>query len=202
MRRGHLRNAVCLPYRDGFAHDEAGLCRIGDGDCRHSRDNLGLRLYPSLQPPDRLQGYGPLRITCLARDRLCRGGTSLLPDLPWAALDRLGPSLAEASRLSGATPTQHLQRVVVPLIRRAVTVAFGVTLIRSIFELPMAQFLMPSAGPSLAALIVNDFTQDRDAVACALALVTLVAVAVVAAIGAAINKLQTDRRVDREPARS
>ncbi|MBB3397372.1 hypothetical protein EV291_12314 [Rhizobium sp. BK068] len=66
----------------------------------------------------------------------------------------------------------------------------------------MAQFLMPSAGPSLAALIVNDFTQDRDAVACALALVTLVAVAVVAAIGAAINKLQTDRRVDREPARS
>lgn len=119
-----------------------------------------------------------------------------------AALDRLGPSLGEASRLSGATPMQHLRRVVVPLIRRAVAVAFGVTLIRSVFELPMAQFLMPSAGPSLAALIVNDFTQDRDAVACALALVTLVAVSAVAAIWSIIDNLQTDRRLDDEPARS
>jgi ABC-type Fe3+ transport system permease subunit len=100
----------------------------------------------------------------------------------WAALDRLGVSLGEASRLSGASPMQHLRRIVMPLIRRAIVVAFGVTMIRSIFELPMSQFLMPSAGPALPALIVNDFTQDRDAVACALALAALCIVGVVAAI--------------------
>jgi ABC-type Fe3+ transport system permease subunit len=77
---------------------------------------------------------------------------------------------------------QHLRRIVMPLIRRAIVVAFGVTMIRSIFELPMSQFLMPSAGPALPALIVNDFTQDRDAVACALALAALCIVGVVAAI--------------------
>jgi ABC-type Fe3+ transport system permease subunit len=105
----------------------------------------------------------------------------------WAALDRLGPSLGEASRLSGASPMQHLRRIVLPLIQRAVIVAFGVTLIRSVFELPMSQFLMPSSGPSLPALIVNDFTQDRDAVACALALAALCLVGVIAALGALLN---------------
>ncbi|WP_018898072.1 ABC transporter permease subunit [Rhizobium sp. 2MFCol3.1] len=106
----------------------------------------------------------------------------------WAALDRLGPSLGEASRLSGASPMQHLRRVVIPLIRRAIVVAFGVTMIRSIFELPMSQFLMPNAGPALPALIVNDFLQDRDAVACALALVALCLVAIIAAIGVIFKK--------------
>jgi len=101
----------------------------------------------------------------------------------WAALDRLGASLGEASRLSGASPIQHLRRIVLPLIRRAVLVAFGVTMIRSVFELPMSQFLMPSAGPALPAVIVNDFTQDRDAVACALALVALCIVGSLAALG-------------------
>jgi len=106
----------------------------------------------------------------------------------WAALDRLGASLREASRLSGAGPMQHLRRIVLPLIRRAVAVAFGVTMVRSIFELPMSQFLMPSAGPALPALIVNDFTQDRDAVACALALVALCAVGLVAGIVTLLGK--------------
>jgi iron(III) transport system permease protein len=105
----------------------------------------------------------------------------------WAALDRLGASLGEASRLAGAGPMQHLRRIVLPLIRRAVVVAFGVTLIRSVFELPMSQFLMPSSGPALPALIVNDFTQDRDAVACALALTALAIVGIIAAAGSLIR---------------
>ncbi len=106
----------------------------------------------------------------------------------WAALDRLGVSLGEASRLSGAGPMQHLRRIVMPLIRRAIVVAFGVTMVRSIFELPMSQFLMPSSGPALPALIVNDFTQDRDAVACALALVALFAVGILAGFAALFRK--------------
>lgn len=101
----------------------------------------------------------------------------------WAALDRLGASLGEASRLAGAAPMQHLRRIVLPLVRRAIVVAFGVTMIRSLFELPMSQFLMPSSGPALPALIVNDFTQDRDAVACALALTALCIVGIIAAAG-------------------
>ncbi|TCL69437.1 ABC transporter permease subunit [Rhizobium sp. BK251] len=106
----------------------------------------------------------------------------------WAALDRLGPSLGEAARLSGAGPMQHLRRVVMPLTRRAIVVAFGVTMVRSVFELPMSQFLMPRSGPALPALIVNDFTQDRDAVACAMALVALVVVGVVAGIALLFRK--------------
>jgi len=97
----------------------------------------------------------------------------------WSALDRLGPSIGEASRLAGASPVQHLRRIVAPLIGRAIAAAFGVTMVRTVFELPMSQFLMPQAGPALPALIVDDFTQDRDAVACAMALVALLAVAIV-----------------------
>ncbi|NLS00350.1 iron ABC transporter permease [Rhizobium sp. P38BS-XIX] len=96
----------------------------------------------------------------------------------WSALDRLGPSISEASRLAGASPMQHLRRIVGPLIGRAIAAAFGVTMVRTIFELPMSQFLMPQAGPALPALIVDDFTQDRDAVACAMALVALLAVSI------------------------
>jgi ABC-type Fe3+ transport system permease subunit len=106
----------------------------------------------------------------------------------WAALDRLGASLGEASRLAGATPLRHLRLIVAPLIGRAIAAAFGVTMIRTVFELPMSQFLMPQAGPALPALIVDDFTQDRDAVACALALVALVAVAAAWGLVALISR--------------
>jgi iron(III) transport system permease protein len=100
--------------------------------------------------------------------------------LMWAALGRLGGSLHEASRLAGASPSRHLVKVVLPLIGSALLIAFGVTTIRSIFELPMSQFLLPQAGPPVPVVIVDDFTQGRDAVACALAIATL---GVVAAIG-------------------
>lgn len=100
----------------------------------------------------------------------------------WAALDRLGASLGEASRLAGATPWRHMVHIVLPLVGRAVAIAFGVTVIRSLFELPMSTFLIPHAGPALASVIVDDFTQDRDAVACALATVALAAVAVAAGL--------------------
>ncbi len=107
----------------------------------------------------------------------------------WAALDRLGSSLGDASRLAGATPTRHLKSIVIPLVRRAIIAAFGVTMMRSVFELPMSQFLMPTSGPALPALIVNDFTQDRDAVACALALTAMAAVVVVVGAAALARKL-------------
>ncbi|TCR85261.1 ABC-type Fe3+ transport system permease subunit [Rhizobium sp. BK376] len=106
----------------------------------------------------------------------------------WAALDRLGSSIGEASRLAGAGPLRHLRLIVAPLIGKAIAAAFGVTMIRTIFELPMSQFLMPQAGPAIPALIVDDFTQDRDAVACALALVALLAVAVASGLVALIGR--------------
>ncbi len=90
-----------------------------------------------------------------------------------SALDRLGASLHEASRLAGASPHRHLMRIVLPLVGGAVAIAFGVTIVRSLFELPMSQFLLPLAGPPLPVVIVGGFTQGRDAVACALALVAL-----------------------------
>ena len=107
----------------------------------------------------------------------------------WAALDRLGASLGEASRLAGASPWRHLTRIVLPLIGQAVLIAFGVTFIRSLFELPMSQFLMPQAGPPLPAVIVNEFTQDRDAVACALAMIALCAVGLLTAIAQSFRQL-------------
>jgi ABC-type Fe3+ transport system permease subunit len=106
----------------------------------------------------------------------------------WSALDRLGPSIGEASRLAGASPFQYLRRIVAPLAGRAIAAAFGVTMVRTVFELPMSQLLMPQAGPALPALIVDDFTQDRDAVACAMALVALLAVALIWGLVLAITR--------------
>jgi iron(III) transport system permease protein len=99
-----------------------------------------------------------------------------------AALDRLGASLHEASRLAGASPRRHLTRIVLPMVGGALAIAFGVTMIRSLFELPMSQFLLPLAGPPLPVVIVNGFTEGRDAIACALALVALCLVGLVAGI--------------------
>ncbi|MDB5561270.1 MAG: iron transporter permease, partial [Hyphomicrobiales bacterium] len=97
----------------------------------------------------------------------------------WSALGRLGASMTEASRLAGASPARHLRKIIIPLVGGAIVIAFGVTTIRSIFELPMSQMLLPQAGPPVPVLIVDDFLQGRDSLACALALVTLAIVAVI-----------------------
>jgi iron(III) transport system permease protein len=107
----------------------------------------------------------------------------------WSALDRLGASLHEASRLAGASPQRHLLRIVMPLVGGALAIAFGVTLVRSLFELPMSQFLLPLAGPPLPVVIADGFTEGRDAAACALALVALALVGLSAA-GAALFKVR------------
>ena len=100
----------------------------------------------------------------------------------WSALDRLGASLHEASRLAGASPRRHLLRIVMPLVAGALAIAFGVTMVRSLFELPMSQFLLPLAGPPLPVVIADGFTTGRDAAACALALVALGIVGLGAAV--------------------
>lgn len=115
----------------------------------------------------------------------------------WSALDRLSTSMRDASLLAGISPALHLARVVVPLLRGSLAMAFGVTMVRSLFELPMSQFLLPLAGPPLPVVIADGFTTGRDADACALALVALLLVGAVSGAAAAI----TGRRAGQSAAR-
>ena len=100
----------------------------------------------------------------------------------WTALDRLGPSLRDASRLAGASPLRHLVLISGPLVRRAVVTVFGVCLLRTLFELPLSRLLIPVNGPPLPVVVVENFVQDRDALACAVALLAMLGVGLAAAI--------------------
>jgi ABC-type Fe3+ transport system permease subunit len=136
---------------------------------------------------DRLPGFASLPLYG-SRSLLVIGYVaSALPYcllLLWAAMGRLGGSLHEAARLAGVSPVARLIKIVLPLTAGAIVMAFGITAIRSIFELPMSRFLLPLAGPPLPALIVDDFQRGKAAVACALAIVTLLVLAPIGGLAA------------------
>lgn len=100
----------------------------------------------------------------------------------WTALDRLGASLQDAARVAGASSMRRLSHVVAPLVRQAVLTVFGVSVLRTLFELPLSRLLIPIKGPPLPVVVVENFTQDRDALACAVALLAMAVVGAVAAV--------------------
>ncbi|WP_158243164.1 ABC transporter permease [Acidimangrovimonas sediminis] len=91
------------------------------------------------------------------------------------ALGQLSPSLDAAARLSGHGPMARLMRVTLPLILLAVLTAFLLTFIRTIFELPISQLLIPLKGSPLPPLVVNLFDHDEDGLASALSLISMLA---------------------------
>lgn len=96
------------------------------------------------------------------------------------ALGQLAPSLDDAARLSGHGRAARLLRVTLPLVALAVVTAVLLTFIRTIFELPISQLLIPVSGSPLPPLVVNLFDHDQDGLASALSLISMLAAGSVA----------------------
>lgn len=90
-----------------------------------------------------------------------------------AAIGQLAPSLSDAARLHGVGRLERLRTIVLPLIFASVVTAFLLTFIRTVFELPISQMLVPQSGPPVPPLVVNLFGHDQDGVGAALSLVTM-----------------------------
>jgi len=99
-----------------------------------------------------------------------------------SAIGQLAPSLTDAARLSGIGAIRRLISVTLPLILVSVVTAFLLTFIRTVFELPMSQMLIPQSGPPAPTLILKLFSHDRDGLACAIALAAMTAAGGAAAL--------------------
>lgn len=100
-----------------------------------------------------------------------------------SALGHLAPNLTEAARLHGAGWWQRLRKIVLPLVAFSLLTALLATFIRTVFELPMSELLVPVDGPAAPSVLVQLFGKDDEGMGSALALVAMV---VVAGISAAI----------------
>ncbi|WP_181182673.1 iron ABC transporter permease [Mesorhizobium sp. B3-1-9] len=99
-----------------------------------------------------------------------------------SAVGQLAPSLTDAARISGVGAVRRLISVTLPLILLSVVTAFLLTFIRTVFELPMSQMLIPQSGPPAPTLILKLFSHDRDGLACAIALAAMAAAGGAAAL--------------------
>jgi iron(III) transport system permease protein len=64
----------------------------------------------------------------------------------------------------------------------SVITALLLTFIRTVFELPMSQMVLPRSGPPAPPLILRLFSHDQDGLASAIALVAMVAAGLCAAL--------------------
>jgi iron(III) transport system permease protein len=99
-----------------------------------------------------------------------------------SAIGQLAPSLTDAARLQGVGTARRLLAIVLPLVMLSVVKAFLLTFIRTVFELPMSQMLIPQNGAPAPTLILRLFSHDRDGLASAIALVAMAAAGAIAAL--------------------
>lgn len=99
-----------------------------------------------------------------------------------SAIGQLAPSLTDAARLHGVGTIRRLLAISLPLVLLSVVTAFLLTFIRTVFELPISQMLIPQSGPPAPTLILKLFSHDRDGLASAIALVAMAAAGVGAAL--------------------
>ena len=92
-----------------------------------------------------------------------------------SAIGQLAPSLGDAARLHGAGTLRRMLTITLPLVFVSVVTAFLLTFIRTVFELPMSQMLIPQSGAPAPTLILKLFSHDRDGLASAIALVAMAA---------------------------
>jgi len=120
-----------------------------------------------------------------------------------SAIGQLAPSLTDAARLHGIGALRRLVSVTLPLILLSVVTAFLLTFIRTVFELPISQMLIPQSGPPAPTLILKLFSHDRDGLACAIALAAMAAAGGTAAlIWYPLNRAFGRSRPPSIPARS
>ncbi len=91
-----------------------------------------------------------------------------------SAVGQLAPSLDDAARLHGATRLTRLLRITLPLVLLSVVTALLLTFIRTMFELPVSQLLIPQNGSPVPTYVVRLLKNDDDGPASALALVAMV----------------------------
>ncbi len=111
-----------------------------------------------------------------------------------AAIGQLAPSLHDAARLQGVGRLQRLSQVVLPLVMLAVVTAFLLTFIRTVFELPISQLLIPRSGPPVPPVVIRLFNHDGDGLASALSLVSMIVAGSSAALLWALAKRLVPRR--------
>jgi len=98
-----------------------------------------------------------------------------------SALGQLAPNLTEAARLHGAGWLRRTQRIVLPLVAFSLVTALLSTFIRTMFELPMSELLVPVDGPAAPSVLVQLFGKDDEGMGSALSLMAMIVVAVVSA---------------------
>ncbi|HWT99804.1 MAG TPA: ABC transporter permease subunit, partial [Terriglobales bacterium] len=98
------------------------------------------------------------------------------------AVGQLAPNLGDAARLFGVGASRRLMRITLPLVWLSIVTAFLMTFIRTVFELPMSQMLIPLAGPPAPPVILKFFSHDQDGPAAALSLAAMIAAGGVAAL--------------------
>lgn len=99
-----------------------------------------------------------------------------------AAIGQLSPALGDAARLAGANRWQRLFGITFPLVSLSIATAFVFTFIRTVFELPISQLLVPRSGPPLPPLTVGLFGHDQDGLGSALSLLAMLIVGLAAAL--------------------
>ncbi len=90
-----------------------------------------------------------------------------------SAVGQLAPSLHDAARLHGVNARLRLVRITLPLVFMGVATAFLLTFIRTVFELPVSQMLIPLNGSPAPPVILRLFSHDQDGLASALSLTTM-----------------------------
>ncbi|WP_354044457.1 ABC transporter permease subunit [Devosia sp. UYZn731] len=117
-----------------------------------------------------------------------------------SAVGQLAPNLGDAARLQGVGGLGRILQITLPLVLLSVATAFLLTFIRTVFELPMSQMLIPQSGPAAPSMILKLFSHDRDGLASALALTAMVATGTIG--GAAwlvLNRFAAFRRTSALP---
>jgi iron(III) transport system permease protein len=98
------------------------------------------------------------------------------------AVGQLTPSLGDAARLHGIGPVRRLLAITLPLVSLSVLTAFVLTFIRTVFELPISQMLIPVSGPPAPTVILKLFSHDKDGLAASIALVAMIAAGGIAVV--------------------
>ncbi len=115
------------------------------------------------------------------------------------AIGQLTPSLGDAARLHGIGPVRRLLAITLPLVSLSVLTAFVLTFIRTVFELPISQMLIPVSGPPAPTVILKLFSHDKDGLAASIALVAMIAASSIAAIAWLVFQALMARRVAPAP---
>lgn len=111
-----------------------------------------------------------------------------------AAIGQLAPSLGDAARLQGVGRMRRLAQIVLPLVALSVVTAFLLTFIRTVFELPISQLLVPRSGSPVPPVVIRLFNHDGDGLASALSLVSMIVAGGGAAVIWAVAKRLAPRR--------